>query len=365
MVQIRPADECRYDLVSLGEIMLRLDPGEGRVRTARSFRVWEGGGEYNVARGLRRCFGLRTAVVTAFADNEVGRLLEDLVLQGGVDTSLIKWVPYDGTGRAVRNGLNFTERGHGVRGAVGTSDRGHTAASQLRPGDVDWDHLFGTLGVRWLHTGGIYAALSQTTPDTMEAAMAAASRHGTVISYDLNYRPSLWKAGGGQSRAQEVNRRLARYVDVMIGNEEDFTASLGFEVPDTDASLSHLEVDNFKRMIEAVTKEYDHLAIVATTLRTVRSATANDWGAVAWSADAGFVEATHRPGLEILDRVGGGDSFASGLIYGLLEKDGLATALEYGAAHGALAMTTPGDTSMANLKEVEALVRGGGARVQR
>ncbi|WP_406601184.1 sugar kinase [Micromonospora yasonensis] len=345
--------------------MLRLDPGEGRVRTARSFRVWEGGGEYNVARGLRRCFGLRTAVVTAFADNDVGRLLEDLVLQGGVDTSLVKWMPYDGTGRAVRNGLNFTERGFGVRGAVGTSDRGHTAASQLRPDDIDWDHLFGTLGVRWLHTGGIYAALSATTPDTMEAAMAAASRHGTVISYDLNYRPSLWQAVGGQSRAQEVNRRLARYVDVMIGNEEDFTASLGFEVPGTDASLSHLEADSFKRMIEAVTKEYDNFTVVATTLRTVRSATVNDWGAVAWSTDIGFVEATHRPGLEILDRVGGGDSFASGLIYGLLEDRGLATAVEYGAAHGALAMTTPGDTSMASLKEVEALVRGGGARVQR
>ncbi|MEV6923303.1 sugar kinase [Dactylosporangium sp. NPDC051485] len=365
MVQIRPASECRYDLVSLGEIMLRLDPGERRVRTARSFQVWEGGGEYNVARGLRRCFGLRTAVVTALADNEVGRLIEDLVLQGGVDTSLVQWVPYDGTGRAVRNGLNFTERGFGVRGAVGTSDRGHTAASQLRPDDVDWDHLFGTLGVRWLHTGGIYAALSETTPDTMEAAMAAASRHGTVISYDLNYRPSLWKALGGQRRAQEVNRRLARYVDVMIGNEEDFTASLGFEVPGTDASLSHLEVDNFKRMIEAVTNEYDNFAVVATTLRTVHTATVNDWGAIAWSADTGFAEATHRPGLEILDRVGGGDSFASGLIYGLLETDGLATAVEYGAAHGALAMTTPGDTSMASLKEVEALVRGAGARVQR
>ncbi|WP_255609888.1 sugar kinase [Micromonospora sp. PLK6-60] len=365
MRQIRPADECRYDLVSLGEIMLRLDPGEGRVRTARNFRVWEGGGEYNVARGLRRCFGLRTAVVTAFADNEVGRLLEDLVLQGGVDTSLVKWVPYDGIGRTVRNGLNFTERGFGVRGAVGTSDRGHTAAGQLRPDDVDWDHLFGTLGVRWLHTGGIYAALSGTTPDTMEAAMAAAARHGTVISYDLNYRPSLWKAVGGQARAREVNRRLARYVDVMIGNEEDFTASLGFEVPDTDAALTHLDVDNFRRMIEAVTKEYDNFQVVATTLRTVHSATVNDWGAVAWSADTGFVVATHRPGLEILDRVGGGDSFASGLIYGLLAKGGLATAVEYGAAHGALAMTTPGDTSMASLKEVEALVGGGGARVQR
>jgi 2-dehydro-3-deoxygluconokinase len=364
MLQLRPADQCRYDLVSLGEIMLRLDPGEGRVRTARSFRAWEGGGEYNVARGLRRCFGLRTAIVTAFADNEVGRLLEDLVLQGGVDTSFITWLPYDGIGRSVRNGLNFTERGFGVRGAVGTSDRGHTAASQLRADDVDWDHLFGTLGVRWLHTGGIYAALSETTPDTIEAAMSAARRHGTIISYDLNYRPSLWKAVGGQPRAQEVNRRLARYVDVMIGNEEDFTASLGFEVPDTDENLAELEVANFQRMIEEVTKEYANFKVVATTLRTVRTATVNDWGAIAW-ADGQFVEATHRVGLEIMDRVGGGDSFASGLIYGLLEKGDLATAIEYGTAHGALAMTTPGDTSMANLKEVEALVRGAGARVQR
>ncbi|BCB84949.1 sugar kinase [Phytohabitans suffuscus] len=363
-LQTRPAQECRYDLVSLGEIMLRLDPSEGRVRTARSFRAWEGGGEYNVARGLRRCFGMRTAVVTAFADNEVGRLLEDLVLQGGVDTSFVKWMPYDGIGRAVRNGLNFTERGFGVRGAVGTSDRGHTAASQLRPDDVDWDHLFGTLGARWLHTGGIYAALSETTPDVIEAAMSAARRHGTVISYDLNYRPSLWKAVGGKERAQEVNRRLARYVDVMIGNEEDFTASLGFEVPDTDESLSTLEVANFRRMIEEVTKEYGNFAVVATTLRTVRSATVNDWGAIAWAGGA-FAEATHRPGLEILDRVGGGDSFASGLVYGLLTTGDLATAVEYGAAHGALAMTTPGDTSMASRKEVEALMRGGGARVQR
>lgn len=362
---LRPAEQCRYDLVSLGEVMLRLDPGEGRVRTARSFRAWEGGGEYNVARGLRRCFGLRTAIVTALADNEVGRLLEDLILQGGVDTSFVRWMPYDGVGRAVRNGLNFTERGFGLRGAVGTSDRGHTAASQLRPDDVDWDHLFGELGVRWLHTGGIYAALSETTPDTIEAAMTAARRHGTIISYDLNYRPSLWKAVGGQARAQEVNRRLARHVDVMIGNEEDFTASLGFAVPDTDESLSELEVANFQRMIEEVTKEYDNFRVVATTLRTVRTATINDWGAIAWSADTGFVEATHRPGLEIMDRVGGGDSFASGLIFGLLEKGNLATAVECGAAHGALAMTTPGDTSMVNVKEVKALMRGAGARVQR
>ena len=363
-VAVRPAGECRYDLISLGEVMLRLDPGEGRVRTARAFRVWEGGGEYNVARGLRRCFGLRTAVVTAFADNEVGRLLEDLVLQGGVDTSLIRWMPYDGIGRAVRNGLNFTERGFGVRGAVGTSDRGHTAASQLAPDDVDWDDLFGAQGVRWLHTGGIYAALSETSARTAEAAMSAARRHGTVVSYDLNYRPSLWKAVGGPERAREVNRRLAGLVDVMIGNEEDFTAALGFAVPDTDESLSDLDAANFKRMIETVTAEYTNFRVVATTLRTVRSATVKDWGAVAW-ADGAFVEATHRTGLSILDRVGGGDSFASGLIYGLLTGADLQAAVEYGAAHGALAMTTPGDTSMATKREVEALMRGAGARVAR
>lgn len=360
----RAAAECRYDLVSLGEVMLRLDPGEGRVRTARSFRAWEGGGEYNVARGLRRCFGMRTALVSAFADNEVGRLLEDLILTGGVDTSLVKWVPYDGIGRTVRNGLNFTERGFGVRGAVGVSDRGHTAAGQLHPDDVDWEHLFGTLGVRWFHSGGIYAALSDTTPDVIEAAMAAARRHGTVISYDLNYRPSLWKAIGGKARAQEVNRRLARYVDVMIGNEEDFTASLGFEVPGTSEDLSDLAAENFEKMISLVVQQYNNFKVVATTLRTVRSATVNDWGAVAWSPD-GFAHATHRPSLEILDRVGGGDSFASGLIYGLLTSGDVARAVEYGAAHGALAMTTPGDTSMATRAEVEALMSGGSARVQR
>src|SRR6266487_2394562 len=203
---------CKYDLIALGEIMLRLDPGEGRVRTAREFKVWEGGGEDNVARGLRRCFGLKTAVCTAFADNDVGRLLEDFILQGGVETEFVKWIPFDGVGRNVRNGLNFTERGFGVRGAVGVSDRGNTAASRLRPGEIDWEHLFGTLGVRWFHTGGIFAGLSETTPEVIRATMAAARRHGTIVSYDLNYRPSLWTSYGGQRRAQEVNRALAEYV---------------------------------------------------------------------------------------------------------------------------------------------------------
>jgi 2-dehydro-3-deoxygluconokinase len=361
---VKPKSSCEFDQVSLGEVMLRLDPGDVRIRTARSFKVWEGGGEYNVARGLRKCFGLKTAVVTAFADNDVGRLVEDFICQGGVDTSLIKWVPYDGLGRATRNGLNFTEAGFGVRGAVGISDRGHTAASQLKKGDIDWEDLFGRRGARWFHTGGIYAGLSETTPEVLEEAMAAAKKHGTVISYDLNYRPSLWKNFGGQKRAQEVNRKLARYVDVMIGNEEDFTASLGFHVEGVDANLSALETENFKKMIGSVTKEFPNFKVIATTLRTVKTASINDWGAIAWSGGQ-FRESALRKDLEIYDRVGGGDSFASGLVYGLMVKNDLQAAVEYGAAHGALAMTTPGDTSMASLSEVEALVKGAGARVQR
>ena len=363
-LEIKPAADCRYDLVALGEVMLRLDPGEGRVRTAREFKVWEGGGEYNVARGLRRCFGMRTAVCTAFAENEVGRLVEDFILQGGVDTSFIQWRPYDGVGRTIRNGLNFTERGFGVRGALGVSDRGNTAASQLKPGDFDWDTLFGKAGARWFHTGGIFAALSDTTPGLVEEAVQAAKRHGTVVSYDLNYRPSLWKAIGGQKRAQEVNRRIARYVDVMIGNEEDFTACLGFEVAGLDENISEIDVRSFQEMIERAVREFPNFKVTATTLRAVRSATTNDWGAICW-AGGRFYQAPTRAALEILDRVGGGDSFASGLIYGLMAFGDPQKAVEYGAAHGALAMTTPGDTSMATLAEVEKLARGGGARVQR
>ena len=364
ILNVKSAGTCKYDLLAMGEVMLRLDPGEGRVRTTREFKVWEGGGEYNVARGLRRCFDMRTAVCTAFADNDVGRLLEDLLLQGGVATEFVRWVPYDGVGRAVRNGLNFTERGFGLRGAVGTSDRGHTAASQLKPGDFDWQHIFGELGVRWFHTGGIFAALSETTPLLIIEAVRAARKHGTVVSYDLNYRPSLWKSIGGPRRAQEINREIAKHVDVMIGNEEDFTVCLGFEVEGVDKNLAQLDVESFRRMLGGVVKAYPDFRVVATTLRGVRSATRNDWGAIGW-AEGKFCEAVSRPDLEILDRVGGGDSFAGGLIYGLMKFDDLQQALEYGAAHGALAMTTPGDTSMASLKEVESLVRGGTARVQR
>ena len=363
-IQLRDKARCQYDMIALGEIMLRLDPGEGRIRCAREFKVWEGGGEYNVARGLRRCFGLKTAVCTAFADNDVGHLLEDFILQGGVNTGFIKWLPFDGVGRVTRNGLNFTERGFGVRGAVGVSDRGHTAASQLKAGDFDWDHIFGKLGVRWLHTGGIFAALSDTTPQLVIEAVKKAKQYGTVVSYDLNYRPSLWKSIGGQKRAQEVNREIARSVDVMIGNEEDFTACLGFRVEGADEHLLHLDVTAFKKMIETAVKKFPNFKAIATTLRTAKTASVNDWAAIAWM-DGKFYESRKYPDLEILDRVGGGDSFASGFIYGLMTAGDPQKAVDYGAAHGALAMTTPGDTSMASKDEVERLMQGGGARVQR
>jgi 2-dehydro-3-deoxygluconokinase len=334
------------------------------VHTAREFKAWEGGGEYNVARGLRRCFGLKTAVVTAFAENPVGRLIEDFILQGGVDTRFIKWVDYDGVGRTVRNGLNFTERGFGIRGAVGCPDRGNTAASQLKAGDFDWDEIFGKIGARWFHTGGIFAALSDTTPAFVIEAVKAAKKHGTIVSYDLNYRPSLWKAIGGHAKAQEVNREIAQYVDVMIGNEEDFTACLGFEVEGADENISNIEIDSFKKMIAKAVADFPNFQATATTLRAVKTATVNDWSAIVWH-DGKFHESKSYPELEILDRVGGGDSFASGLIYGFLTSGDPQAAVEYGAAHGALAMTTPGDTSMASVKEVEKVMNGGGARVVR
>jgi 2-dehydro-3-deoxygluconokinase len=363
-LKIRDREQCRWDAVALGEVMLRLDPGDGRIHTTRTFQAWEGGGEYNVARGLKRCFGLNTAVVTAFADNPVGRLVQDLIYQGGVDQSHVKWVKYDGVGRTVRNGLNFTERGFGVRAALGCSDRGHTAAAQLRAGDIDWERIFGQEGARWFHCGGIFCALSETTPEVALEAMTVARKYGTIISYDLNYRDSLWKSIGGKARAQEVNRRLAEMVDVMLGNEEDFTAALGFEVDGLDEDHSQLDAGNFRRMIERVVATYPNIKVVATTLRHARTATRNDWGAVLYDHGA-FYQAPVREDLEIYDRVGGGDSFASGLIYGYLSGQGPQRAVEYGAAHGALAMTTPGDTSMVTVSEVERVMKGAGARVER
>jgi 2-dehydro-3-deoxygluconokinase len=363
-MKIKAKEKCRWDLISLGEVMLRLDPGDGRIATTRQFQAWEGGGEYNVSRGLKRCFGMDTAVVTALADNAIGRLIEDLMLQGGVNLEHVRWVQYDGVGRAVRNGLNFTERGFGVRAAQGCSDRGHTAASQLKSGDIDWEKIFVDEGARWFHTGGIFAALSESTPQVAKEAMAAAKRAGTIVSYDLNYRPSLWKSVGGQTKAREINSLLAPLVDVMFGNEEDFSAALGFPVAGVSEGRGDLNKTHFKAMIENVVKSFPQLSAVATTLRQAHTATRNDWSAIAY-CDGAFHSAAQRENMEIYDRVGGGDAFVSGFIYGLLTCRDAQWAVECGAAHGALAMTTPGDTSMATLEEVLQLMKGDSARIQR
>jgi 2-dehydro-3-deoxygluconokinase len=374
-----PDSKRRWDCLSLGEVMLRFDPGEARIHTARQFQVWEGGGEYNVARGLRRCFGLRTAIATALADNPVGRLVEDFILQGGVDTSLIRWVPYDGVGRTVRNGLNFTERGFGMRAAVGCSDRGHTAISQVKPGDFDWESIFdpandrgpqgaisaswGGNGTRWLHTGGIFAALSASTAEVAVEAMDVARKYSTPISYDLNYRESLWKAIGGKAKAQEVNRDLVRKVDVLLGNEEDFSAMLGIAIKGVGADFAELPIAGYEEMLREVAAAYPNLKLVASTLRTAQTASRNAWGAIALYE--GRIVHVPQHEVDILDRVGGGDSFASGLIFGLLAGKGIDWAVRCGVAHGALAMTTPGDTSMATLVEVERLMKGASARIAR
>jgi len=358
-VAARSARDCRYDAVGLGEVMLRLDPGDGRVRTARSFTVWEGGGEYNVARGLRRCFGMRTAIVTALPDSEIGRLVEDLILQGGVDTSLIRWLPYDGIGRRARVGLNFTERGFGLRGAVGVSDRGNSAASLLTAEDIDWDDLFGRVGVRWLHTGGIFAGLSEASAAVTETAMKTAKKYGTMVSYDLNYRASLWQDRGGVPRAQEVNRALVEHADVLVG---DFTTGLG--IPLEESAADAIEPAPFAAQLGAVAEQFGHLTMVARPLRVVHSASCNDWGAIAYGGGR-YYHAPLRRRMQIYDRIGAGDGFAAGLVYGLMELGDPQAALDYGAAHGALVMTTPGDTSMASLAEVRALLAGKSVQVRR
>jgi 2-dehydro-3-deoxygluconokinase len=356
ILDIRPASETRWDCAALGEVMLRFDPGFGRVRNARSFQVWEGGGEYNVARALRKCFGKRATAVTALPRNDLGWLVEDFIWQGGIDTSHVIWREFDGIGRNTRVGLNFVEKGFGVRAPLGCSDRANSAASQIRPGEVNWEKLFGEEGVRWFHTGGIFAALATNAAETVIEAVEAARRYGTIVSYDLNYRASLWQSQGGKAAAQKVNRAVASHVDVMFG--------CGFEMEEAAAPVSGIDPAGFKKMIAADVAQFPNIKVAATTLRNTRSASVNDWGAVLHAGGA-FYEAAVRENLEIYDRIGGGDGFASGVIHAFLEGKGPQAAVEYGAAHGALAMTTPGDTSMVNAAEVEAIMAGKGASVIR
>ena len=345
-------EAARLDLVSLGEVMLRFDPGEGRIVGARNFRVWEGGGEYNVARGLRRCFAQRTAIVTSLVDNAVGRLVEDLMMQGGVDVSNVRWAPFDGVGRDARNGIYFLERGFGVRHGFGMMDRGHTAISQLRPGEIDWERVFAD-GVRWFHTGGIMAALSENATEVVREAMEAARRHGAVVSFDCNYRPSLWKTRGGRQGSVDVNRSLMPLVDVLFGHEGDIARTLG---ESSRGPVWHT-LESFGEMASRVTAEFTGIKVIASTVRKPVTASRNSWSAFAF-AEGRAHQGLRFEELEILDRVGGGDSFAAGLIYGLLAGKGIGWALDCGVAHGALAMTTPGDVSMATLAEVERLMAG-------
>ncbi len=336
-LQLRPADDCRFDVVTLGEVMLRFDPGEGRVRTARTFRVTEGGGEYNVGRALRRVFGHRAALVTAIGDNEIGRLLEDLLLQGGMNLDHVVWKVADEIGLEHRTPLNFTERGFGVRPPRGVSDRAHSATGSMEPGDVDWQHLFGELGVRWFHTGGIFAGLSDSTLETTRTAIAAAAEHGTVVSYDVNYRPSLWRAVGGSDAHRRLTDELLPGIDVLFGVDS---------------------VDGFVGRSGAP-------SIVASTRRRVHSASSHDWGGTAWSKATGELVGITHERLDILDRIGGGDGFSAGVIHGLLEERSLRDALSLGIAHGALIMTTPGDTSPFDIADVERLATGTAPTVER
>lgn len=367
-LKTRSPNECRWDCVSLGEVMLRFDPGTERIHTTRSFQVWEGGGEYNVARALRRCFRVRTAIVTALVDNPVGRLVEDLMLQGGVDLTHVRWVEHDGVGTATRNGIYFAERGFGVRGTSACSDRGNTAISQLRPGQIDWQHIFGREGARWFHTGGIFAGLSDHAPEVAREAMIAARQHGAIVSYDLNYRPSLWKTRGGRQAADEVNRLLAPFVDVMFGVlscERKNSASLEDEPPETTTlSDGAFDVRAHACSVARLTSEFPNIKAIATTLRDAHTACRNDWGAICWTDGEAYTSAVYED-MEILDRIGGGDGFASGFIYGMLAGKGIEWATECGAAHGALSQTTPGDSSAVSRLEVERLMHGGGARPTR
>jgi len=352
--------DCEFDLLALGECMIRLSPpGHQRIELTPHFEAYAGGGEYNVAYALAR-YGLRTGWVSRLVDNPLGHFIRNHARSSGMDTGEVVWVPYDGVGREDRIGLNFTEVGMGLRPSVSMYDRGHTAIAHMKPGDVDWNRIFTKRKVRWFHTGGILTALSASCADVAFEAMSAAHAAGSIVSYDLNFRSKLWPS----AKAIEATKRLVPFIDVLIGNEEDFQKVLGVKVKGTDAGLAHLPVEGYKDMVSNVMSSYPNLKLVGTTLREVVSGLANNWQAIV-SYEGKFFESRRYEGLEIEDRVGGGDGFCSGLIYGMLGGDAPQECVEMGAAHGALLQSTRGDTSMVTMEEIRHVMGGGSARIRR
>ena len=359
-LNVKRADECRFDLVALGECMIRLSPpGHGRIEFAPALEVWVGGGEYNVAYALAR-LGLRTGWVGGLNTSPMGRIIANHARAVGMDISHAVSRKYDGVGKADRIGLNFTEVGHSKRASVTLYDRGHSATAGMKPGEVDWKSLFGQQGVRWLHTGGIFAALSDGTRKVVAEAVRAAHEAGTIVSYDLNFRSKLWSS----QDAVATTRPLVPYIDCLIGNEEDFQKVLGYEVEGVDVEKGELDTSAFKSMVGRVVKDYPNVKVVGTTLRGVKTALVNDWSAVMWH-EGTFYDGPSFPNLEIEDRVGGGDGFASGFTYGFLTGRSPQECVDLGVAHGALLMSTRGDTSQITLEELMHVAAGGSARIKR
>ncbi|MBX2992972.1 MAG: sugar kinase [Bacteroidetes bacterium] len=359
-LKLLSSSETEFDLLSLGECMIRLSPpGHQRIELTPYFEAYAGGGEYNVSYALAR-YGLRTGWISRLVDNPLGAFIKNHARASGMDLSEVIWVPYDGSGRADRIGLNFTEVGMGVRASVTLYDRGHTAVAHMKPGEIDWNRIFGKRKSRWFHTGGIFAALSDSCAEVTREAMKAAHDAGAVVSYDLNFRSKLWSS----KKAIEVTKNLVPYIDVLIGNEEDFQKVLGFEVEGADEHLKSLPIEGYKKMVEKVVKTYPHVQAVGTTLREVVSGLVNNWSAIMYY-DGKFYESRRYENLEVEDRVGGGDGFCSGFVYGLLHGMSPQECVEMGAAHGALLQSTRGDTSMVTMEEVKHVMGGGSARIKR
>lgn len=352
-------DACELDFLSLGALVHRLDPGIIPFRKAKSFDIHVSGGEYNVAANLSDCFGLKTGIATAMVDNGIGELVQASVRQMGVKP-FYKQFKHDGV-RGPNIATVYSDRGLGVRPPVVFYNRANEAGAMLKPGDFDWKAIMAN-GVKWFHSGGIFAALSETTSQTIIEGMQAAKAQGAITSFDLNYRAKLWASIGGDAKGQAVISDIVKHVDCLVGNEEDLQKGLGIEGQDVESS-SKLDPQNFFKLIDKAVAKFPNVKMVATTLREVHSTNRHDWAAVLWLEGKTYVSPTCQ--LDVVDRIGGGDGFAAGLIYGLLTGKAPEQALRLGWAHGALLTTFPGDVTMAKLPEVEALAKGGSARVQR